>query len=160
MKNPLVPAWIEPTSFWFVAQPLNHCATAVRPIADYNTKNSQETDICAAGRIRTGNSIKRAVTGPCIRPRGRQDWLPTFLCHKMWLQTINRYSAVSYLGAFCPDALRGKQNFHHRVRLHDPHELFSDLHCLYLEVDSASAADVSSEAGHDLRQVVLKNCVG
>jgi len=29
MKNQLTPAWIEPATFWFVAQHLNHCATVV-----------------------------------------------------------------------------------------------------------------------------------
>jgi len=29
MKNPLTPAGIEPATFQFVAQHLNHCATAV-----------------------------------------------------------------------------------------------------------------------------------
>ena len=29
MKNPLTPAGIEPSTFRFVAQHLNHCATAV-----------------------------------------------------------------------------------------------------------------------------------
>jgi len=29
MKNPLIPAEIEPATFRFVAQHLNHCATAV-----------------------------------------------------------------------------------------------------------------------------------
>jgi len=29
MKNPLTPAGIEPATYWFVAQHLNHCATAV-----------------------------------------------------------------------------------------------------------------------------------
>ena len=67
---------------------------------------------------------------------------------------------MSYLGALRPDALRAKQYIHHRVRLHDPHELFSDLHCLYFEVYTASATDVSSKAGHDLRQVILKHRVG
>jgi len=31
MKNPLTPAGIEPETFRFVAQRLNHCATAVPP---------------------------------------------------------------------------------------------------------------------------------
>jgi len=31
MKNPLTPAGIEPATFRFVAQRLNHCATAVFP---------------------------------------------------------------------------------------------------------------------------------
>ena len=30
MKNPLTPAGIEPATYRFVAQHLNHCATAVR----------------------------------------------------------------------------------------------------------------------------------
>ena len=30
MKNPLTPAGIEPATFRFVAQHLNHCATAVQ----------------------------------------------------------------------------------------------------------------------------------
>ena len=29
MKNPLTPAGVEPATFWFVAQHLNHCATMV-----------------------------------------------------------------------------------------------------------------------------------
>jgi len=31
MKNPLTPAGIEPATFRFIAQHLNHCATAVPP---------------------------------------------------------------------------------------------------------------------------------
>jgi len=31
MKNPLTPGGIEPVTFQFVAQHLNHCATAVPP---------------------------------------------------------------------------------------------------------------------------------
>jgi len=31
MKNPLTPAGIKPATFRFVAQHLNHCATAVPP---------------------------------------------------------------------------------------------------------------------------------
>ena len=32
MKNPLTPAGIEPATFRFVAQHLNHCATAQPPV--------------------------------------------------------------------------------------------------------------------------------
>ena len=35
MKNPLTPAGIEPATFQFVAQHLNHCATAVPSIYKY-----------------------------------------------------------------------------------------------------------------------------
>jgi len=36
IKNPLTPAGIEPTTFRFVTQPLNHCATAVPQSMLYN----------------------------------------------------------------------------------------------------------------------------
>jgi len=36
MKNPLTPAGIEPATFRFVAQHLNHCATAVHYNGDPN----------------------------------------------------------------------------------------------------------------------------
>jgi len=35
MKNPLTPAGIEPVTFWFLAQHLNHCTTAVPYICVY-----------------------------------------------------------------------------------------------------------------------------
>jgi len=38
MKNPLTPAGIEPATFRFVTQYLNHCATAV-PHTDYRLPN-------------------------------------------------------------------------------------------------------------------------
>ena len=36
MKNPITPAGIEPATFRFVAQHLNHCATAVPLFYKYN----------------------------------------------------------------------------------------------------------------------------
>ena len=38
MKNPLTPAGIEPATFRFVAQHLNHCATAARRGPDVSRK--------------------------------------------------------------------------------------------------------------------------
>jgi len=38
MKNPLTPAGIEPATFRFVAQHLNHCATAVPPRVPQNAQ--------------------------------------------------------------------------------------------------------------------------
>jgi len=50
MKNPLTPAGIEPATFRFVAQHLNHCATAVpiymacmKSLVPYNVKKLQAT---------------------------------------------------------------------------------------------------------------------
>jgi hypothetical protein len=39
MKNPLAPVGIEPATFRFVAQRLNHCATAVPVIVCMQNKN-------------------------------------------------------------------------------------------------------------------------
>ena len=35
MKNPMTPAGIEPATFRFVAQHLNHCATAVELLVQW-----------------------------------------------------------------------------------------------------------------------------
>ena len=43
MKNPLTPAGIEPATFRFVAQHLNHCATAV-PIIVNNINNNNNNN--------------------------------------------------------------------------------------------------------------------
>ena len=42
MKNPLTPAGIEPATLRFVAQRLNHCATAVPPLNLSILANSRE----------------------------------------------------------------------------------------------------------------------
>ena len=41
IKNPLIPAGIEPATFRFVAQHLNHCATAVPFSRERYSKNVQ-----------------------------------------------------------------------------------------------------------------------
>ena len=46
MKNEMTPAGIEPATFPFVAQHLNHCATAVRQLNPYNLQII--TTICSA----------------------------------------------------------------------------------------------------------------
>ena len=43
-KNPLTPAGIEPATFRFVAQHLNHCATAVPKYGKYGYKSTASTD--------------------------------------------------------------------------------------------------------------------
>ena len=55
MKNPLTPAGIEPATFRFVAQHLNHCATAVpkydntTPITTMNNNNNNNNNNNRAG---------------------------------------------------------------------------------------------------------------
>jgi len=43
LKNPLTPAGIEPATFRFVAQRLNHCATAVPHFREDSKLNCQYT---------------------------------------------------------------------------------------------------------------------
>jgi len=43
MKNPLTPAGIEPTTFRFAAQRLNHCANAVFSITEEEGNKSGMT---------------------------------------------------------------------------------------------------------------------
>ena len=47
LKNPLIPAGIEPATFQFVAQHLNHCATADFRLSGniLNTKLKSNTEI-------------------------------------------------------------------------------------------------------------------
>jgi len=49
MENPLTPAGIEPATFPFVAQHLNHCTTAFRQLNPYNLQII--TTICSATAI-------------------------------------------------------------------------------------------------------------
>jgi len=46
MKNPLTPAWIEPATFRFVAQHLNHCPTAVPTVSTVTGINETVTATC------------------------------------------------------------------------------------------------------------------
>ena len=45
MKNPLTRAWIEPATFRFVAQHLNHCGHAVPCLKDIDSKSRHEISI-------------------------------------------------------------------------------------------------------------------
>ena len=60
MKNPLTPAGIEPATFRYVAQHLNHCATAVTVKLSTKVKNY---------KLKTGklflarNKVKRGSIG-------------------------------------------------------------------------------------------------
>ena len=56
MKNPLTPAGIEPAAFRFVAQHLNHCATAV-PYKEFirvSNKTVKLREACFRGRTSNG----------------------------------------------------------------------------------------------------------
>jgi len=58
MKNPVTPAGIEPVTFRFVAQHLNHCATAVPHVAEirgeikHADKNRMSSTVCSFVRTR------------------------------------------------------------------------------------------------------------
>ena len=54
MKNPLTPAGIEPVTFRFVAQHLNHCATAVTPLrlnTEYEFLDSRQRAVLQFGSL-------------------------------------------------------------------------------------------------------------
>jgi len=56
MKNPLTPAGIEPATFRFVAQQLNHCATAVPHTAIIRSTQNCNYSLryCAATSLQRG----------------------------------------------------------------------------------------------------------
>ena len=54
MKNPLIPAGIEPAAFRFVAQHLNHCATAVPHRPEVWGLNLHYTEMIHDGALHRG----------------------------------------------------------------------------------------------------------
>jgi len=50
MKSPLTPAGIDPVTFRFVAQHLNHCATAVPPTETNKLRNVPSWWLCSANK--------------------------------------------------------------------------------------------------------------
>jgi len=61
MKNPLTPAGIEPATFRFVAQHLNHCATAVP-----NRNEYQEYVLVGKGRRCVGLTTLPPSCADCL----------------------------------------------------------------------------------------------
>jgi len=66
-KIPMIPAGIEPATFWFVAQHLNHCATAVPPVAYRPTKFAEAWIL----RIQ---AVHRGSHGDVLMPTGHNCW--------------------------------------------------------------------------------------
>jgi len=71
MKNPLTPAGIEPATFRFVAQHLNHCATAV-PGGDEIFRPSRP----ALGPTQPPVHWVPGLSGGKVRPRRAADHSP------------------------------------------------------------------------------------
>jgi len=76
MKNPLTPAGIEPATFRFVAQNLNHCATVVRSGPEVSRKLRFPDFVTTAqdgGRLsalRTGRLYSQEILLVLISVRG------------------------------------------------------------------------------------------
>ena len=68
MKNPLTPAGIEPATFRFVAQHLNHCATAV--FTKYSAGNNISERVAQVPRQGKLKNIYTVVYGKF----GREDF--------------------------------------------------------------------------------------
>ena len=68
MKNPLTPAGIEPATFQFVAQHLNHCATAVPDFAVGKLhKTNFKLGMCLTGpKLDVKNKKKAFVYRACF----------------------------------------------------------------------------------------------
>jgi len=69
------------------------------PVADIsdNRQKSQETDIHAAGRIRTQNPSKQAAADPRLRPQDHRDLLSysySDIKKKYLLRTSGLYEAI------------------------------------------------------------------
>ena len=74
MKNPLTPAGIEPATFRFVAQHLNHCATAV-PVCRENFTLFNQVARCSGNNLSLNSSNSEYRLG---------YWLPS--------ETFRRFS--------------------------------------------------------------------
>ena len=64
MKNPMTPAGIEPATFQFVAQHLNHCATVVPGPVWTGEKSRPHWDFIPDRPARSSVAISTELPGP------------------------------------------------------------------------------------------------
>jgi hypothetical protein len=64
MKNSMTPSGIEPVTFWFVAQYLNHCATMV-PTKCHRTLKFRRDNICQSEKKRYINEKTKQMEAFC-----------------------------------------------------------------------------------------------
>jgi len=82
IKNPLTPAGIEPATFWFVAQHLNHCATAFR--------NPGKSKTVIFTRARVNNPLGYSLGDQKILEMDSCKYLETILRNDLnWVDQVN-----------------------------------------------------------------------
>ena len=82
MKNPLTPAGIEPATFRFVAQHLNHCTTAV-PILGRWKFNYLKLGPCIVlytNPVSTAEKYNEETTNECVTWVTKRKWRDFTLC--------------------------------------------------------------------------------
>jgi len=73
MKNPLTPAGIEPATFRFVVQHLNHCATVV-PVKYHVIQGNSGGKFNIFGTDSVGHcDLKKLITITCLILNGYRD---------------------------------------------------------------------------------------
>jgi len=119
MKNPLTPAGIEPATFRFAAQHLNHCSTAVPRTVHYHTK-SQLYFICLYLLSCKGSLSARRQCKPNV----------IFSCHFHETQTVENCALFCVITRLrmgpigCPE--KSVRNYHYSLR-NTPDECSSQL---------------------------------
>ena len=76
MKNPLTPAGIEPATFQFVAQHLNHCATAVPQHSYLSGSNITTKGYLLPSKNTTYIILYRVIRNDCRGDQIQLAWPP------------------------------------------------------------------------------------
>ena len=87
MKDPLTPAGIEPTTFRFLTQNLNHCATVVHAGTVHTVNSNIRSSNCQCSLLSKKNPIIRifCMSGWLAVPINQDKWSSTVVGLFPWL---------------------------------------------------------------------------